>query len=121
MKSNLKKHQKLLIPTVTWNLNLKFESLRRFKFQSFTAGDSDAGPPPPAAGPDGVPEHEVQARERLKFKRGPATEPEVPGSSPTYWSAHSHGRGGAAPTAGALLMARRWLAARHRPPSLHAR
>ena len=59
-------------------MNLKFESLRRFKFQSFTAGDSDAGPPPPTAGPDGVPEHEVQARERLKFKRGPATEPEVP-------------------------------------------
>ena len=29
-------------------------------------GDSDAGPPPPAAGPDGVLEHEVQ--ELLKFK-----------------------------------------------------
>ena len=32
--------------------------------------DSDAGPPPPAAGPDGVPEHEVQVLLKFKMRYG---------------------------------------------------
>ena len=53
----------------TWRIFPEFsvERLRLYlRRLDRLGGDSDAGLPPPAAGPDGVPEHEVQ--ELLKFK-----------------------------------------------------
>ena len=53
----------------TWRIFPEFnvERLRPYlRRPDRLGGDSDVGPPPPAAGPDGVPEHEVQ--ELLKFK-----------------------------------------------------
>ena len=64
------KTYRLDIPA-TWRVSPEFnvERLRPRPYLRRPArlgGDSDVGPPPPAASPDGVPEHEVQ--ELLKFK-----------------------------------------------------
>ena len=55
----------------TWRIFPEFnvERLRPYlRRPDRLGGDSDAGPPPPAAGPDGVPEHEVQ--ELLEMRDG---------------------------------------------------
>ena len=74
----------------TWRVFPEFnvERLRPYLRRSDRlGGDSDAGPPAPAAGPDGVPEHEVQGLRKFKMRRRRAT------ADPAD---RLHGRGGAA-------------------------